>query len=312
VAFVLGGRDTNNTLLSSVERYDVEGGAWQEVSSMALARRCFGPCELNGELYVTGGLTCEVGAEDVALATVERYDPSLDTWSVAPAMPQPRFGHCACAVGDAMYVLGGIEEIDEEEHAVSSVLKFDSRTQTWTEVAPMPAERDYAGACVVGSSIYVIGGRDNDETTSTTYRYSTETNTWATFALMPAAKVFQSVCVLDRQIYAMGGKGSDTVSSVHRFDPVTNSWSELAPLSVARSGSGAFVLGKSIHMVGGWDGAGVLTSMERYCVASDSWSVVNGVELGEARNVFRAHTMQLQMEENLFDSLIMKAKRARQ
>jgi N-acetylneuraminic acid mutarotase len=49
------------------------------------------------------------------------------------------------------------------------VLKFDRRTQTWSEVAPMPAERDFAGACVVGSDIYIFGGHDDDEeATSTT------------------------------------------------------------------------------------------------------------------------------------------------
>jgi hypothetical protein len=60
-----------------------------------------------------------------------------------------------------MYVLGGIESKEEGDHTTSSVLKVDSRTQTWSEVAPMPAERDAAGSCVVGSAIFIFGGRDD-------------------------------------------------------------------------------------------------------------------------------------------------------
>jgi hypothetical protein len=186
VAFAVGGTRSSGKDVSTVECYNVVSGMWVEVAPMATARSQFGLCQLSdGALFATGGYS----SDDVVLASVERYDPDLDTWSVAPPLPRPRYAHCACAVGDALYVLGGIE-IDEEgeEHTVNSVLKFDSRTQTWSEVAPMPAERDNAGACVLGSNIHIFGGRNDDMgKTSTTYRFSTETNEWATLAPMPNA-----------------------------------------------------------------------------------------------------------------------------
>jgi N-acetylneuraminic acid mutarotase len=188
VVFALGGCG-DDEILASVMCYDVASGVWRKAAPMTEARTDLGSCVLNGALYVTGG---EDGG--AVLASVERYDPSLDTWSAVPALPLPRRGHCACAVGDAMYVLGGIEWIDGKERAVSTVLKFDSRTQTWSEVAPMPSGRDFAGACVVGTNIYIFGGRSSENTTtSTTYRFSTASNTWATFAPMIEAKCFHSV-----------------------------------------------------------------------------------------------------------------------
>jgi kelch-like protein 21 len=172
---------------------------------------------------VTGGET----SDREFLATVERYDPDLDIWNVAPTLPRPRYAHCACTVGDAMYILGGIEKEEERgEHTVNSVLKFDSRTQTWSEAAPMPAERDNAGACVLGSDTYIIGGRTDDtEETSTTYRFSTETNEYMTLAPMPKAMSGHGICVMDGLICVLGGYDhcqNNYVSSVHRFDPVTN------------------------------------------------------------------------------------------
>jgi N-acetylneuraminic acid mutarotase len=211
---------------------------------------------------------------------------------------------------DAVYVLGGIEERGEgAENTVCSVLKFDSRTQTWSEVAPMPAERDNAGACVVGDDVYIFGGNiDCNIPTSTTYRFSTVTKEWATLAPMPGANSHHSVCVLDGLIYVTGGWdwACNTINSVHRFDPVANLWSAVAPMTVAWRTLGTFVLGGSIYAVGGFDGKHRFTSMERHSVASDSWSEVQGGELGTVRSNFGALVVRL--EVGLFDSLIAKAK----
>jgi N-acetylneuraminic acid mutarotase len=165
--------------------------------------------------------------------------------------------------------------------------------------------------CVVDNAIYIFGGRDDDmEATTTTYRFSTETNMWATLAPMPDAKCNHCVCVLDGLIYVMGGEdsASDTVSSVHRFDPVANSWSTVAPMSSARKGLAAFVLGGNIHVVSGREGARWLNTMERYCVASESWSEVSGGEFITVRNLCNVHVVRVDVD--LFDSLMAKAKRA--
>jgi hypothetical protein len=307
VAFAVGGMGVGNTRLSSVECYDVSSGVWREAAPMATARSEFGLCTLSdGDFYAIGG----VNSDDVGLASVERYNASLDIWSAAPSLPRPRYAHCACTVGNAMYVSGGIE-VDEEggEKAVSSVLKYDCRAQTWSEVAPMPAERDNAGACVLGCDIYIFGGDDDDDTpTSTTYRFSTETNEWATLAPMPEVNSLHCVSMLDGLIYVMGGWHIDNNSmrSVHRFDPVANLWSTVAPMLVARSTFGTSVMGGSIYAVGGYEGGNGLSSMERYSVASDSWSEVLGGDLGQKRSNVGALVVRLEMD--LFDSLIAKAK----
>jgi kelch-like protein 1/4/5 len=184
--------------------------------------------------------------------------------------------------------------------------------QTWSRVVPMPAERDDAGACMLGSDIYIFGGNDDNETmTSTTYRFNTETYEWAMLAPMHEASSVHSVLVLDGLIYVMGGWDSNangnSMSSVRRFDPVANSWSTVAPMLVARMSLRSFVLGGSIHAVGSFDDEGkVLSSMERYSVASDSWSEILGGDLGQTRSYCGALVVRMEMDR--FDSLIAKAK----
>jgi hypothetical protein len=113
---------------------------------------------------------------------------------------------------------------------------------------------------------------------------------------------------VDGLIYVLGGSKSNNnhTSSVHRFDPVANVWSAVAPMSAPRMALGSFVLGGSIYAVGGFDGKHRLSSMERCSLASDSWSDVDGGELGTARNCFGALVVRL--ERDFFDSLIAKAK----
>jgi N-acetylneuraminic acid mutarotase len=309
VAFVVAGIDTQNKRLTSVERYNLADNVWREAAPMSTARAGFGQGALVGnELYIIGG----ENVEHEPLATVERYDSGQNTWSAAPSLPRPLCAHCACTVGNTIYVLGGVEQDEVGELiTVNNVLKFDCGKQTWSEAAPVPEERDNAGACVVDGDIYIFGGKtDDDVRTSTTYRFSTETNEWATLAPLPEAKMRHSVCVLDGLIYVMGGDNDvdvDSVNSVHRFDPVANLWSALAPMSVARRALGSFVLGGNIYAVGGYGGGKWLSSMERYSVASDSLSEVLGGELSTAREYFGALVVRLEVD--LFDSLIAKAMR---
>jgi N-acetylneuraminic acid mutarotase len=181
--------------------------------------------------------------------------------------------------------------------------------QIWSEMAPMPEERDNAGACVLNSDIYIFGGENYNVTpTSTTYRFNVETNEWTTLAPMPEVKSHHSVSVLDGLIYVIGGddEAQNSIGSVYRFDPLANLWRTVAPMSVPRTTLRSFVLGGSICAVGGYDEGKRLSSMERYLVASDSWSEVLGGELCTARDCLGALVMRLEI--NLYDSLIVKAK----
>ena len=124
---------------------------------------------------------------------------------------------------------------------------------------------------------------------------------------MPEAKENHSVCAIDGLIYVMGGRSYDklAMASVHRFDPVANLWRAVAPMLTARFTFTSCVLGGSIRVAGGHNGSRNMDSVEQYSVISDSWSPVT--PMGQARGRFGAHAMRLELD--LFDSLMLKAKR---
>jgi hypothetical protein len=301
VAFAVSGADFDEAIQATIEHYDVVSDEWREGSPMATARKMFALCGLGSELYAIGGFD----AGNAPLASVERYNPSLDTWSAAPPMPRARAGHCVASVGDTMYVIGGVERIDGRCFGLKTVLKFDSRTKAWSEVAPMPEPRAYAGACKIGNNIYFLGGTGPlNSIPATTCRYNIDTDVWSTLAPIPEAKKHHGICALGGLIYVLGGRSNDipASSSVHHFNPDTNSWSAVAPMSTPRYACASFVLNGSVHVAGGWNGRQQSASTERYNVASDTWSYVGA--MNQARDSFSAHVMQV--EFNLFDSLVLK------
>ncbi|MBO6694332.1 MAG: galactose oxidase, partial [Henriciella sp.] len=60
---------------------------------------------IGGKLYAFGGEYFDNGGG--VYPECWMYDPSTDTWSAIPDMPQPRHGLGAVAVSDSIYVIGG-------------------------------------------------------------------------------------------------------------------------------------------------------------------------------------------------------------
>jgi hypothetical protein len=241
-------------------------GMWLEGAPMMTARSCFGLCEVGGMLYASGGFD----AEHDQLASVECYDPILDTWSAAPALPRGRFGHYACAVTNTMYmyVHGGCEG----RSWTRSILKFDSGAQAWSEVATMPQAYHNYRACVIGKNIFLFGGCGSSEDESLIaiiFCYNTANDVWSTLAPKPMSLIRNhSVCEISGLIYVIGGKSSSEIAdtSVNRFDPATNTWSTVASLSGPRVGLASFVLirGGIIYAAGGLNETSIfLSSVER-------------------------------------------------
>jgi SSS family transporter len=108
-------------------------------------------------------LVC-VGGGD---ATRHHEDAYLLRWDGArirvedlPALPQPVAFACGAVVGDALYVLGGIERPDAAECLAGGYrLDLGDPAGGWTSVAPLPGPaRQLAAAGVLGDALYLFGG----------------------------------------------------------------------------------------------------------------------------------------------------------
>jgi N-acetylneuraminic acid mutarotase len=158
--YALGGSNASIGSTNIVEVYDPSANTWNAVAPMPTARTGLAAATLNGKIYAIGG-SGRVGGSSVFLSTVEVYDPSTDTWSVAAPMPTARNRLALAAVHGKIYAIGGAAGVVGNAVSVSTVEVYDPSTDTWTAAASMPPALDDLAASDANDLIYTLGGFAN-------------------------------------------------------------------------------------------------------------------------------------------------------
>ena len=120
--------------------------------------------ELNGMLYLIGGIHSALGGErsDVAdVSLVQRYVPYKDSWEMIAPLSQARHLGVAASIQGYIFVFGGTQfgEFQEQRH-VRTVECFDPETGRWKVLNPMPVPLEIGFSVSSfrnSSSIYLIG-----------------------------------------------------------------------------------------------------------------------------------------------------------
>ncbi len=175
-------------------------------------------------------------------------------------------------LGDGkLYAVGG----HDGSSYLSSVERYDSKTNKWEAVASMGTQRGYLGVAVYGGHLYAVGGYDGSSWLSSVERYDSKTNKWEAVASMGTQRGFLGVAVYGGHLYAVGGyDGSSSLSSVERYDSKTNKWEAVASMGTQRGFLGVAVYGGHLYAVGGYDGSSWLSSVERYDSKTNKWEAV--------------------------------------
>ena len=279
---VIGGRDENNDILSSLERYDPSTNEWEEeaVAPMPTARLIVETAVLDGKLYAAGG---QSEADGATSNLVERYDLATKAWEAVAPMATPRESHAVAVLDGKVYAVGGYS--DGVGH-LSSVERYDPAAKAWEAVAPMATARRDHGVAMLDGKLYAVGGFDGGRLSSVE-RYDPTANAWEAVAPMAEERDELAVAVLDGKLYAVGGfsTGDGWLSSVERYDPALDVWEAVASMAAARSRHAVMVLDGKLYAVGGYNDDGVtlvtLSSVERYDRALEVWEAV--APMGTAR-----------------------------
>jgi N-acetylneuraminic acid mutarotase len=80
-------------------------------------------------------------------------------WRVSNSrMPTPRGGLSAATVGSKVYTFGGEGSLAEPNGVFNQTEVFDTKTESWKVLAPMPVPRHGTSAVAIGEVIYIPGG----------------------------------------------------------------------------------------------------------------------------------------------------------
>ena len=213
--YVAGGFGANDETLNVVERFDPRTGAWQSSPKLPVPVGAAGAAALGGKLYVAGGLAARPTGDEVTGA-VFAFDPTRQSWTVVEPMPTPRWRLRLVAAGGFLYAIGGQSA---DGRTLSTVERYDPRTNNWSAGRPMREARAVPGVSVVSNGLrplfVVIGGVQFEPSTHllrTSEVYDVLTGTWyAVDAQLPHARGSLGGAIeSDGTVLAIGGASDIT------------------------------------------------------------------------------------------------------
>ena len=202
--------------------YDPTNDSWKELAPMPTPRGAGQAVELNGKIYVIGGVESNqpgnpgapIGLGSPAqtvLGTMEAYDPATNSWEKRASMPTPRNHYEAAAANGKIYAIDGRigTTFITKSDVIDLVEVYDPAKNVWSYATRSPTARGDVTGAVYDGKIYVAGGEFQDTKRKMTF--------WA----------------------------------VEAYDTANDLWSELPHLQIARHGFAAAFIGNTLHVMGG-------------------------------------------------------------
>ena len=249
-------------------------GYWTKVGDMPEIRYAHTVNEINGKIYIVGGLTTEAG---VFPTTALVYDRSTGGWTQIPLINgEPQVMHTSCVVDGKLYIIGGYTF---NSNTFGKMVMYDPNTGIWTSKNPLPTPRYNLSCAAIDGKIYVVGGMEEVGYVELKKMevYDIATDTWTQLADMPTGRWGLRAVAFDEKIYVFGGaKGcvSFVYSSVEVYDPQTNTWTTKSNMPTARYQLTTCLLDSNIYAIGGWYNSGggpIYNKVEKYNPDNDSW-----------------------------------------
>lgn len=104
------------------------------------------------------------------------------------------------------------------------IIRYDIKSDTWTEVAPLSTAREFAAAAVLSGAIYVMGGRDNENKLNSVECYIPNKNEWISIEPMNEIRSGAQAGVANGTLIVFGGRDERVSATIERYDPEENKW----------------------------------------------------------------------------------------
>ena len=253
-------------LLFRMQVYDTEiglGGTWQSVAPLENPRAFPNVVVWNGKIIAIRG------HNRGKLANSEEYNPTVNTWQPATALPvSARIDLAAVTHNSGIYLIGGYD--GKTRLTTNEFVSF--QPESVQMVQPMPTARKALSAVLVNDVIYALGGDDGSSLVRSNEAYNIAQDLWETKAPMNTVRQSFAAVTLGQKIYAIGGHSNGYLATVEMYDPNRDVWRTIKSMPTARYGVAATVVGDKIYVIGGHDGTRVLNTVEVYHPATDTWS----------------------------------------
>jgi N-acetylneuraminic acid mutarotase len=278
--YVIGGLSTST--LNTIERATIRGdgtlGTFAILPDVALStpRRGHTTVVVDDYLYVIGGTGSNGVLKDTERAMINA-DGSLGPFGAAPtALVFARSGHAAAAIGNHVYVFGGVGESGSVNTTERASLNADGSLGAFEVVASatMQASRHGHTLAIAGNHLYILGGSDDIRFLDFGERATLNTSgEIGPFGLIPdialtSERAHCAAAVFGNYLYVLGGVSDPTGverasvnpdGSIGPFAPVPD-----VSMAQPHDGHTTAVIGNYLYVLGGGG-----TSIERTTISAD-------------------------------------------
>ena len=191
-------------------------------------------------------------------------------WYGARPMPTPRAEVASALVDGRIYVVGGFTEDGKSSNVVEV---YDPKSDTWTDIEPMPERLDHPMAAGAGGKLFVIGGWRvfGEQASDAVHEYDPATGRWRSRANLPLPRAAGGAASDGATLYVIGGIGPEPETGF-AYDVATDTWQRLAPMTAPREHLAVVVANRKVYAIGGrWSDRGNVATVEEYDPPTDTW-----------------------------------------
>lgn len=225
-------------------------------------------------------------------------------WHDVPPLPIPVSDMSASTIGVKIYLIGGCnaDQVrapwDDTMFYCATITDkctvFNTVTEQYNACANAPRQRYRHAAVPIDGSIYVVGGRDDQDKIVTQIDvYNPVSDTWTTTVDWPGATSDLAAFTDGTSLFVAGGYDTNYTNAfkfLWKFDTSALSKGQLSVQTMANMTQGrgdltAVTLGSNAYVSGGWhheDWCDPLKSVERYDMKKDEWTSIAALGTGRA------------------------------
>jgi N-acetylneuraminic acid mutarotase len=188
-----------------------------------------------------------------------------------------------------LYIAGG-QTADPTPILYDQVSRYNFTTNTWSNVAPLPAAAGQAATGAWNGKIYVAGGFIGGTSVTNALRiYDIATNTWSSGASMPTSPGVEAAAaaVVNGKFYVMGGDDfNNGLNTNFIYDIATNTWTTGATLPDSRTNTYGTANNGLIYVYGGviLPAFTTVDNLLRYDPVANSWTNLGSAGTGGRGN----------------------------
>ena len=244
--YVFGGKTLNNTILNTVERFNVNTQQWEYQASFNTPRMGAAAIVFGDSIFLTGGRDQLSGD---ALKEVEVYDLAQNEWHGAQDMRENREGHTLAFFNNQIYAIGG----QKNQYSLEEKIEYYDRQEDDWKQAPFniasPRVAFFSG--VLNDTFYMCGGFYFGPIDSSFIKPPLTLN-WLTGPTMFTPRGNGASALLGDSLFMIGGETQSGITDIVEIYNIYN-W-QITPgqnLPTARKGMTAVTLNNKIYVIGG-------------------------------------------------------------